>query len=345
MKRIIICCDGTWSSADRERDGEAAPTNVLRMAEAAAEADSPGVEQRVYYQPGVGTQGNRLYRWFAGATGWGLSDNLKDAYRFVARHYVPGDDLYLFGYSRGAFTVRSLAGMIFNSGVLKYAHADRLDDAFALYKSRSPLKHPEGAEALRFRERFAHENRTPICFLGVWDTVGALGNPLLLHKSPLSRRVQFHDTQLGPTVRFAYHALAIDEKRRHFKATRWQRHPEASEQTMAQRWFVGVHGDVGGGTIYEGLSDRTLEWMIRQARQSGLAMDDAAVSPDVFQGPGRSRRGLFRLIPAWHRPIAAEGVEGSGEVVDDTAERRWRQDDAYRPSNLGEYLRRRPGST
>ncbi len=102
MKRIVVCCDGTWSSADRERDGEPAPTNVVRLAESVAGADSMGVEQVVYYGPGVGSDGNRLYRWFAGATGWGLSDNLKDAYRFVVEHFEPGDELFLLGYSRGA---------------------------------------------------------------------------------------------------------------------------------------------------------------------------------------------------------------------------------------------------
>lgn len=342
MKRIVICCDGTWSSADRERDGEPAPTNVVRLAEAVAGADSLDVEQRVYYGPGVGTEGSRLFRWFAGATGWGLSDNLKDAYRFLVGHYQPGDELFLFGYSRGAFTVRSLAGMIFNAGVLKSEFAGRVDAAFDLYRSRSPLAHPDAAEAVGFRERFAWEDRTPIHFIGVWDTVGALGNPLLLHKSPLSRRVQFHDTQLGPTVRFACHALAVDEKRRHFQATRWQRHRDARDQQMQQRWFVGVHGDVGGGSANEGLSDITFEWMMRQAGRSGLAVSPVDTAPDVRQGPGRSRRGLFRLIPPWHRPIATGDNRRSGEVVDESAEMRWRDDPDYRPPNLGDYLRRRP---
>lgn len=340
MKRIVICCDGTWSSADRERDGEPAPTNIPRLAEAVAAADNLGVEQRVHYGPGVGADGNWLYRWFAGATGWGLSDNLKEAYRFVVEHFEPGDELFLFGYSRGAFTVRSLAGMIFNAGVLRREFADRVEQAFDLYKSRSPLKHPEAVEAVRFRDRFAHENRTPIHFIGVWDTVGALGNPLLLHSSPLSRRVQFHDTQLGPTVRFAYHALAIDEKRRHFKATRWQRHPAARGQTVEQRWFVGVHGDIGGGSANEGLSDLTFEWMLCQARLCGLGVEEVTSAPDVFQGPARSRRGLFRLIPPWHRPIAAGAVPRAGEVVDDSSLTRWREDGEYRPPNLGDYLRR-----
>lgn len=341
MKRLVICCDGTWSSADRERNGESAPTNVVRLAEAVAGADAMGVEQRVYYGPGVGSDGNWLYRWFAGATGWGLSENLKDAYRFVVRHYEPGDELFLFGYSRGAFTVRSLAGMLFNAGVLKPEFGDRIDAAFDLYKSRSPLKHPDAVEAVKFRERFAWEERTPIHFIGVWDTVGALGNPLLLHKSPLSRRVQFHDTRLGPAVRFAYHALAIDEKRRHFNATRWRRHPDARGQTMEQRWFVGVHGDVGGGSANRGLSDLTFEWLGRQARLCGLAVARPDASPDVLQGPARSRRGLFRLIPAWHRPIAPGDDPRFGEVVDDSAEQRWQHDPGYRPPGLGDYLRRR----
>ncbi|NBB91846.1 MAG: DUF2235 domain-containing protein [Gammaproteobacteria bacterium] len=341
MKRIVVCCDGTWSSADRERDGEPAPTGIPRLAEAVAGGDALDVEQRVYYGPGVGSEGNWLYRWFAGATGWGLSDNLKDAYRFVVKHYAPGDELFLFGYSRGAFTVRSLAGMIYNAGILRREFGDRVEQAFALYRSRSPFEHPDGEKAVQFRQRFSHEDRTPIHFIGVWDTVGALGNPLLLHRSPLSRRVQFHDTQLGPTVRFAFHALAIDEKRRHFQATRWARHPKAGDQVMEQRWFVGVHGDVGGGSPNTGLSDITFEWMVRQARLCGLAVSETETAPDVFQGPARSRRGLFRLIPPWHRPIGADERYRSGEVLDESPERRWREDDRYRPPNLGEYFRRR----
>lgn len=344
MQRLVVCCDGTWSSADRERDGERAPTNIPRLAEAVARADSPDAAQRVYYGPGVGSDGNWLYRWFAGATGWGLSDNLKDAYRFVVEHYEPGDELYLFGYSRGAFTVRSLAGMIYNAGVLRREFADRVDTAFDLYKSRSRHKRSDAAEAVGFRRRFAWEDRTPIRFIGVWDTVGALGNPLLLHSSPLSRRVQFHDTRLGPTVRCAFHALAIDEQRRHFKATRWRRHSEAREQTMEQRWFVGAHADVGGGNRNEGLSDLTLDWMVRQARRCGLAVEDVATTPDVFQGPARSRRGLFRLIPPWHRPIAADADADSGEVVDESAIRRLEEDSGYRPPELVAWRRRRePG--
>lgn len=343
MKRIVICSDGTWSSADRERDGERAPTHIPRLAEAVARADSPDAEQRVYYGPGVGSEGNWLYRWFAGATGWGLSDNLKDAYRFVAEHYEPGDELYLFGYSRGAFTVRSLAGMIDTSGVLRHEFADRVDEAFDLYKSRSPLKRPDATEAVGFRRRFAWADRTPIRFIGVWDTVGALGNPLMLHSSPLSRRVQFHDTQLGPTVRCAYHALAIDEQRRHFKAARWRLHPDARDQTMEQRWFVGAHADVGGGSRNEGLSDLTFDWMVRQARRCGLAVDQVVTAPDVFQGPARSRRGLFRLIPPWHRPIAEDADADSGEIVDRSAITRLEEDPDYRPPGLVAWrLRREP---
>jgi uncharacterized protein (DUF2235 family) len=340
MKRIVICCDGTWSSADREHDGERAPTHIPRLAEAVAQADSPAVEQRVYYGPGVGSEGSWLYRWFAGATGWGLSDNLKDAYRFVVEHYRPGDELYLFGYSRGAFTVRSLAGLIGSAGVLRREFTDRVDAAFDLYKSRSPHKHPDAAKAVRFRRRFAWADRTSIRFIGVWDTVGALGNPLMLHSSPLSRRVQFHDTRLGPGVRCAYHALAIDETRRHFKAARWRRHPDARDQVMEQRWFVGAHGDVGGGSPNFGLSDLTFEWMIERARGCGLAVEEIDTDSDVFQGPARSRRGLYRLIPPWHRPIAEDADADSGEIIDRSAITRFEEDPDYRPPGLVDWRRR-----
>lgn len=338
MKRIVICSDGTWNTPDAE--GEGTPTNVARLAGVVPAHDDAGVEQLTYYGTGVGTRGNRLKRWIAGATGWGLSDNLLDAYRFVVAHYEPGDELFLFGFSRGAFTVRSLGGLINNSGILRPVHADHVGDAFDLYRSRSAESHPRRAESVLFRKSFAWQDRTPIRCIGVWDTVGALGNPLFLMKSPLSRRFHFHDTDLSSTVENAFHAMAIDEKRRHFRVTRWHKQDDSADQTVEQRWFIGVHSDVGGGTRFAGLSDISLEWMIRRAGALGLKLDLPALSPDWQVGPGRSRKGLYRLIPRHHRPIAEQPAAETCEVLDESVERRYAGDEDYRPPNLVDYHRR-----
>ena len=343
MKRIVICCDGTWNRPDQGRDGVALPTNVARLAKGVAEHDSEGVRQLTYYGIGVGAEGGWFRRMFAGATGWGLSANLKDAYRYLIRHYQPGDELYLFGFSRGAFTVRSLAGLINNSGILRPEHADRLDQAFDLYRSRSRSAHPRRSECVLFRKTYACGDRTPIRFIGVWDTVGALGNPLLLMKSPLSRRFHFHDTELSSTVEHAYHAMAIDEQRRHFKATLWQQQDHSQGQVLEQRWFVGVHSDVGGGTPYTGLSDLALTWLTDKAETCGLALEETALSPDVMQGPAQSRRGFYRLVPRYHRPINGSLDEKKRETLDESASTRVGKDETYRPPALMDYLEQSSG--
>src|ERR1700733_6405568 len=127
-KRIVIACDGTWNRPDQVHGDEVTPSNVTKIALAVADSDGE-TEQRVFYERGVGT-GGTLDRLGGGSVGIGLSHNVLNAYRFLAKHYVPGDDLYFFGFSRGAFTARSLAGLIGNCGILRPEHVDAIDDAF-----------------------------------------------------------------------------------------------------------------------------------------------------------------------------------------------------------------------
>src|SRR3954470_17593333 len=129
-KRLVICCDGTWNTPDQERNGQACPTNVTKFALAVADTADDGKEQRVFYHRGVGTSRSERIR--GGAFGFGLSRNVKDAYRFIVDNYEPGDELYLFGFSRGAFTARSTAGFVRNAGILRRECADLVDDAYAL---------------------------------------------------------------------------------------------------------------------------------------------------------------------------------------------------------------------
>jgi uncharacterized protein (DUF2235 family) len=303
-KRIVIACDGTWNRPDQVHGDEVTPSNVTKLALGVADDDG-GTEQRVFYERGVGT-GGAVDRLGGGALGIGLSDNVLAPYRYLVQHYVPGDDLYLFGFSRGAFTARSLAGLIGNCGILKPEHLGAVDDAFALYRARAKSTRPDSNEARLFRRAYSHReeprkgehrfvpDRTPIRFLGVWDTVGALGVPIPAPvpkwaRAYLSRRWSFHDVQLGSHVWHAVHALAIDERRRPFEPTPFERQKDAPPtQTIEQVWFAGVHSDVGGGYPDPRLADITLLWMADRAAAHGLVF-----RPEWFQrtaSPDKDRR-------------------------------------------------------
>jgi hypothetical protein len=206
VKRLVICCDGTWNQPD-----QVSPTNVVKVALSLRDRDRAGVVQRIFYNSGVGT--GRFDRLRGGALGFGLSRHVRECYRFLVENYEPGDELYFFGFSRGAFTARSAAGLVRNSGILRREHQNRIGDAFTLYRGRDPLSHPRGTRATLFRRSFSYEPR--VHFMGVWDTVGALGVPILGPgwANVLGRRWQFHDTDLSTRVDLAYQALAIDEDR------------------------------------------------------------------------------------------------------------------------------------
>jgi uncharacterized protein (DUF2235 family) len=171
MKRLVICCDGTWNRPDQAKDRRPCPTNVTKLAMALADQDADGTAQRLYYHPGVGThEGERL---LGGIFGLGLSSDVRSAYRFVVENYDPGDEIFLFGFSRGAFTARSTAGLIRNAGILRRENIARVDEAYAPYRDRA--FRPRALESTLFRRAWSPEPR--IRFIGVYDTVGALGIP------------------------------------------------------------------------------------------------------------------------------------------------------------------------
>ncbi|MPY64658.1 DUF2235 domain-containing protein, partial [Streptomyces spongiae] len=296
--------------------------------------------------------------------GVGLSRNVIDAYRFLVHAYEPGDELYLFGFSRGAFTARSLAGLVRNSGILRREHSGRVKKAWALYRDR--IETPSGAASTLFRRAFSYEPE--IHFIGVWDTVGALGIPV---PGPgwtkpvvdmVNRRWAFHDTELSSHVKGAFHALAIDEQRSAFRPTLWSRQPGTADdaQELRQVWFAGVHSDIGGGYPETSLSDIALLWMVHHARRYGLEFDTRALSPSGPRemSPGRStefrvrplvmgelhdsRTGLYRVADPLHRPIgrAAKGSDGldTGQYLAVPARERHDGDAAYRPPELEKYL-------
>ena len=302
-RRLVVCCDGTWNSlvgapvADRL-------TNVARMFLSVCPEGDDGTEQIAYYVPGVGT--GPMERLRGGAFGLGLSRRIIQAYRFLVEHYRPGDELWFFGFSRGAFTARSTAGFVRQCSILRAGEADRVGEAYRRYRSRRPGDHPDAPASVAFREAHSHPP-VGIRFVGVWDTVGALGlpvspwNPLSL----INRRWAFHDTTLSSSVEHARHAVAVDERRGPFRPTLWQRSPRATRhtQTLHQAWFAGVHSDVGGGYAESGLSQVAFRWMLDAAADVGLAVD-RCLCPEAEGGAPP---------PAWMADRACEWSLGGGD--------------------------------
>ncbi len=250
-------------------------------------------------------------------------------------NYEEGDEIYLFGFSRGAYTVRSLAGLVRNVGVLEKSEAGRIPEAFRMYR-RSDAK-PRSEEATRFRDRYSRE--VTITFIGVWDTVGALGVPLRRLGKLTARRHRFHDVELSGIVKNACHALAIEEKRGPFRASLWRAEVKLG-QTVEQVWFPGVHGDIGGTEGDNSLDNAPLEWMKARASALGLALDatDAPRSTDPSP-PAIGEQGFWDLLPSHLREIGGDATQ----AVHPTARDRFRTVESYKPRNLAEYLAR-PGA-
>lgn len=337
MKRIVVCSDGTWNTADGKSEGAFRPSNVVKMSHTVAPQAPDGTTQIVFYDEGLGTHWG-IDRLTGGAFGKGISKNIADAYRFLVNNYTEGDEIFLFGFSRGAYTVRSTAGLIRKCGLLRKEEASRFQEAYRIYRKRDST--PDTAEAQEFRGNYSRHVR--IKFMGVWDTVGALGIPVGGLRSLTRHRHQFHNVELSRQVDYAYQALAIDEKRHPFRPTLWKT-GEAPGQTVEQVWFAGCHSDVGGGPPDTSLSDKTLSWMLNKSQQCGLALSAAALDRIDLRRIGElqeSKRGLYRFTAAHYREIGRE--DPLTESVHMSVAERWRLRQDYRPRNLEEYWNRRP---
>jgi|APLak6261669570_1056073.scaffolds.fasta_scaffold00038_7 uncharacterized protein (DUF2235 family) len=281
MKKLIVFCDGTWNSADQESpDNKPCPTNVSRLFEATTATDRQGNPQLVHYIQGVGTR--FAERLTGGGFGFGISDNIKEGYQFICSNYEEGDEIFLFGFSRGAFTARSIAGFIHNLGILKRNNFYKLNEAFNYYRDKSPEWKPESPNAVKYQADNCWPTKA-IHFVGVWDTVGALGAPYGIVLSWIIDKLfkcGFHDTKLSSSIKSAYHALAIDEHRWPFRPTRWelsQQHQQPED--FQEKWFPGVHSDIGGGYPESGLADVALAWMAENAEKQGMQVDLAKIAP------------------------------------------------------------------
>jgi uncharacterized protein (DUF2235 family) len=337
-KNIVLCSDGTGNTMMKGRG-----TNVWKLYEAVDltghrweqnGAGQGGVEQIAFYDDGVGSQDNKILKIVGGAFGYGLQRNILDLYKSLCRAYSPGDRIYIFGFSRGAYTARVLAGMILSCGILKPENcrtdscldkaAKRAYKAFrahfrlgtvkgaevltALHKARLAREELGDAPSARYEstmaraekagqdaatarskaeaitddfrrtwsvsdDEFAPDGLVEIEFVGVWDTVAAVGLPFKALTDFWNRFVypfMFPDYQLSPRVLKGCHALAIDDERLTFHPMLWDERDEEDPDHVEQVWFAGVHSNVGGGYPKQGLSLVSLDWMMRRARDSGL---------------------------------------------------------------------------
>ena len=346
MKRIITCSDGTWNRPGEFIQGKPVRTNVQKMFQAVSKYDAINkVYQLKHYDEGVGSEGNLFTRIFSAATGKGIDENILSAYKFIMWNYEPGDEIYLFGFSRGAYTARSIAGLIRNCGILRKMDLNLIKEAYAIYRNRSDTSKPGSDAALKFKADNSYEVLN-IKFIGVWDTVGALGIPINSFQIRNKHKYAFHDTTLSSIVDNAFHALSIDEKRGNFQPALWTRSQSAgarnTPQTLEQRWFAGTHSNVGGGYLNEGLSDIALKWLVDKSKATGLVFEDdflQTIKPNSEDALQESYTSFYRWIgKKYIRPIGE--AENANEDVAESAIERYNKIPGYKPLNLKNYIQK-----
>lgn len=342
-RRLVVFLDGTWNHPDQKDRGKTKPSNVTKLARAVKPLAADGRFQITYYDDGVGTSWG-LDKWVGGGLGVGLAKNIREAYRFLAYNYRDGDEIYVFGFSRGAYAARSLAGFIERVGMLPKAGMFYMLQAFELYERRSPQ---EAIDSLLASKEILTQ-RARVHFIGVWDTVGAIGLPSRFFHTLTGHRWNYHDVSLVPAIRHARHALAIDEKRKPFRPTLWT-DPRRDDQTLEQRWFPGVHSNIGGGYQKDGLANHALHWIADEAAQAGLDLDRKFLKPyrKFWAHELRdSYGGIYRLMGPATRPIGAAGNDS--ETLDPSVYYRWcnpdgvleseKQPSPWRPPKLVQYF-------
>ncbi|GAC1358131.1 MAG: DUF2235 domain-containing protein [Acidobacteriaceae bacterium] len=329
-KRIVLCADGTWNTP-HGLTAQANDTNVRKLF--CSLADLP--EQLRFYDSGVGTDGTPIDHLTGGAMGEGLFHKIQENYQFLAHVWDPSDDIYLFGFSRGAYTARSLGGMLARFGVpTKNFDNMMVRNIFTAYRQTDPAQRASLQEHLN--QQYGMQD-VSIRMIGVWDTVGSLGIPGLLFSIFDQKRYGFLDTSLHKCIQKAYHAVSIDEKRAQFMPTLWTELDQSerpNDEQLQQVWFPGCHCDVGGSYTEEKLSDVTLSWMMQKAILCGLTFTEAAkqqylrLDPENALGPAHDE---WKLVP-WgipsHRKVPA------GAVMASTVQSRLAKMPEYKPGNL-----------
>ena len=356
-KRIALFLDGTWNNVSNN-------TNVWRLKSLCVQ--SP--EQLVYYSAGVGTQqGEQLS---GGMFGIGIDDEVTSAYEWLVENYEEGAELFIFGFSRGAFTARSLAGFISKCGLLKPGSPVSLKQMFERYRKGTAISILELAKAtesaLSVEDKLIknYSQSIAIWFQGVWDTVGSLGVPLPFFPKVNSKDFTFLETDLRINDTHAYHALAIDEHREAFAPTLWVKstpkqgdtYPPRKLDAVEQRWFVGAHANVGGGYEDDLLAEVPLCWLMSKATEHGLEFKHSVVIDGnvnacaIHDSYAEMAHGVYKAVTfgkQHYRPIGAEPVDTGdavittiNETIDGSVFDRWRNDETYRPKNLSEWAGR-----
>lgn len=362
-RNLVLCSDGTGQRGGKSR------TNVWRIYQA-IDRTARQPEQLAFYEDGVGVEDFKPFKLIGGATGAGLSHNIRLLYRWLMLNYRDGDNVYLFGFSRGAYTVRTFAGMLAHCGLvvggnLNGAHAQAISrEVYSGYYRcsllgrifrgpvRKPLPSPFQPKSVQTAQSF-EVIRPRIRFLGVWDTVGAVGLPPWLRRgrlNPVNRIFRFHDINAN-NWQAAGHAMAIDDERKSF----WPEPlPEANaaDQEISQVWFAGAHSNVGGGYPKDGLAFSALDWMMTKAGNAGLVYSPEAEAQvrhrrnahDRIYNPRAGARAYFRYSPrdfdrierkfeVRYRPDRCKS-HPMNEVHEDVFERILRSTSGYAPQVL-----------
>src|SRR5262245_12634832 len=362
-RKLVVCCDGTWNTPRTEtnvfrtygflRESLGTPTEVTRGdgVRTCGGRATDGSEVVLFYDAGVGT--DWFSRLLGGGAGAGLSDNVRDAYHFLGHNFSPGTEIYLFGFSRGAYTVRSLCGFIKAAGPLDKPSPK---DVWRTYMDRYVLAargpngvvaRPSGWDLDRVRDWLAKtageavghlgtdvatlptHGDVKIKFLGVYDTVGALGVPIPAAASVNEPIVGFHNTMLGDTVETAVQALAVDEKRGPYVPALWTQAANAAAlagRSVLQVWFPGVHSDIGGGYHDKGIGNITWDFMMRQAAARGLVIDPNLPTKALTLEPLPAQHESFdekwkklsddlKIVPEGVRTIGPKTIGPHGEEL------------------------------
>jgi len=363
-KKLVVCCDGTWNTPRTEtnifrtyrflRERLGMPTEVTNKegVRTCGGKAADGSEVVLFYDAGVGT--DWFSRLLGGGAGVGLSDNVRDAYHFLGHNFVPGSEIYLFGFSRGAYTARSLCGFIKAAGLLDKPSVKDVwrvyMDCYVTEVHAAPgvVVRPAGWSLDKIRDwlvekagdavgrlggtdvaKLPTHGDVRIKFIGVYDTVGALGVPIPAASHVNEPIVGFHNTTLSDTVENAVQALAVDEKRGPYVPALWTQAANAvalAGQSVLQVWFPGVHSDIGGGYHDKGIGDITWDFMMRQAADKGLVIDPNRRTPDLnlhplppqhesFNEQWRKLSDQFKLIPQNVRAIGPKIIGPGGEEL------------------------------
>jgi uncharacterized protein (DUF2235 family) len=357
-KRLALFLDGTWKTADDN-------TNVWQLKSLCSPKSADGsTTQLAYYEIGVSGFLGLLF-------GLGLDKNITDAYEWLIDKYKPGNEIFIFGFSRGAYAARSLAGYIAKCGLLNRGAPLGVKQLYERYRRNARtiwkiLGSPEGATDPEEQWIVKYSQAIPIKFVGVWDTVGTLGIPWF-HIPGISRStLGFLDTGLSRPIENGFHALAIDEHRAAFPPTLWTVEPMDSNTaikdappkrpltSVEQRWFVGSHDNIGGGRKNDPLAKVPLRWIMKKALLHGLAFqNDVDVDADVLEARIYDSYSDFgfgiyaRFSSPYFRPIGEppkEQSDGTHTIVNETIDasvfQRLRNDPGYCPHNLVEWASR-----